>query len=260
MSITSLLFIAMAFVAALIHQRLPKRYQKVWLLALSAGFLYTWSWQFLLVLLLFGVLNYAIGIRIEKSGTKKKNWVVLGVILNLVILFMFKYNAFYQPALIQFLQNLGINAASDGLKLLLPIGLSFLVVQVISYLVDVSNGQLNAERNLVKFWVYVLYFPKLLSGPVERARLFLPKLDALLPLDRALLERSLSLILTGLFRKIFFADTLFRMIPESAFITPQDFTGQNLIFYLLGYAFALYNDFAGYTSIIRGSACGSGLN
>ncbi len=259
MSITSLLFIGLALVGALIYQRLPSKLKNAWLLILSVVYLATWSWQFIIVLVLFSLANFALGIFIQNRSGNKKGWMWLGITLNLLVLFIFKYNHFYQPGFIALLQKMGFQAATDDLKILLPIGLSFLVVQCISYLVDIANQRTPAERNLLKFSLYILYFPKLLSGPVERARQFLPRLDNPLRLDRPLLERSLSLLLTGLFRKIFIADSLFRMIPENAFITPLEFTGQNLVFWLLAYAFALYNDFAGYTAIVRGISLWFGI-
>lgn len=252
MNITSLVFLALAFLAALVYQCLPVKFRNPWLLAISAGFLATWSWQFIPVLLVFGLLNFALGIKIETGSSKKKNWLVLGIVLNITFLLLFKYNQFYLPAITRLFTKMGFVGNSDGLKLLLPIGLSFLIVQAISYLVDIANKRLPAEKDLLKFLAYIVYFPKLLSGPVERARQFLPRLESPLRLDRELLERSFALIISGLFRKIFLADALFRMIPENAFVTPLDHTGQNLVFWLLGYAFALYNDFAGYTAIARG--------
>jgi alginate O-acetyltransferase complex protein AlgI len=258
MSVTSLLFLFLAFVAALIYQRLPSRYRNLWLLLISAGFLTTWSWQFVIVLLVFGLVNFALGKQISKPASKRNTWTFFGILLNLATLFVFKYSNFYLPAFSNLLEKFGLQL-SDGVKILLPVGLSFLVVQAISYLTDVKNGRLAAEKDLVKFWVYILYFPKLLSGPVERARQFLPRLENPLPMDRAHVEQSLALIITGLFRKIFLADALFRMIPDQAFVSPQDYAGQHLVFWLLGYAFALYNDFAGYTSIIRGVSLWFGI-
>ena len=259
MNLTSLFFLLLTLLAALIYHKLPAKWRSSWLLVISAAFIATWSWQFIIVLLVFGLINFAFGLRIARSGAKTNRWVLFAIFTNLLILFVFKYNHFYQPALARLLETLGMPGASDGLKILLPVGLSFLVVQVISYLVDVAGGRLPAECDLIKFWVYVLYFPKLLSGPVERARDFLPRLSEPLKFDRALLERSFSLIMVGLFRKVFIADALFRMIPEKAFITPLDYAGQHLFFWLLGYAFAIFNDFAGYTAIARGVSLWFGI-
>ncbi len=259
MNITSLVFVALAFLAALIYRKLPGKWRSPWLLLISAAFVASWSWQFIVVLLLFGLINYAFGLRLARQDGKPTGWVIFAILTNLLILFIFKYNHFYQPGLTHLLETLGFSVAADGLKILLPVGLSFLVVQNISYVVDVAGGRLPAERDLIKFWVYVLYFPKLLSGPVERARDFLPRLSDPLKINRDLLEKSLSLLVVGFFRKVFLADALFRTIPDNAFISPLDYAGQHLLFWLLGYAFAIYNDFAGYTAIARGISLWFGI-
>ncbi len=259
MSVTSLVYLACALLAAVIFRRLPQKWRNLWLLVVSTAYIATWSWQFSLVLLAFGALNFWMALRVETSQTRKKALTAVGIAINLLVLFLFKYHDFYIPALQGLLKKFGIAQISDGLHILVPVGLSFLVVQAISYLLDVSNDRLKAERDLVKFWVYVVYFPKLLSGPVERAGVFLARLEKPLSFNRVLLERSVSLILTGLFRKLVLADALFRMIPEGAFVTPQNFDGQHLVFWLLGYAFALVNDFAGYTAIVRGVSLWFGI-
>lgn len=260
MAVTSLLFLVLALAAALIFHRLPQKARIPWLLLISAAFLATWNWQFVLILSLFGLVNFALGIKVEQAAeSAKRHWVILGIIFNILTLFVFKYNHFFLPSLLNLLTKSGTLPQEGALQILLPVGLSFLVVQMISYLVDLKNRRLAAERNLIRFGVYTLYFPKLLSGPVERARLFLPRLQAPLPFDRALLNRSLSLIVIGLLRKLVFANPLFSMIPADAFTTPTQYAGQHLWLYLIAYAFALFNDFAGYTSIIRGVSLWFGI-
>ena len=96
------------------------------------------------------------------------------------------------------------------------------------------------------------YFPKLLSGPIERARTFLPKLAAQRIVDNDVLARSFALIVIGVVRKVVFADTLFTMLPARLWKEPERFSSPELIVYLIVYAFALYNDFAGYTGVVRG--------
>lgn len=257
MSVTTLLFLFLTFIAALVFRHLPQKYRLPWLLLVSALFLATWNWVFVLVLSVFGAANYWLGIKVEQSiPTAKRGWLVVGIIFNILVLFIFKYNHFFLPS---FLQLIGVQANNGALQILLPVGLSFLVVQMISYLVDIANRRLPAERALIRFGVYTLYFPKLISGPVERARTFLPRLQTPLPFDRALLDRSLSLIVIGFLRKLVFANPLFNIIPEAAFTNSLDFPGQNLWLYLLAYAFALFNDFAGYTGIVRGISLWFGI-
>jgi D-alanyl-lipoteichoic acid acyltransferase DltB (MBOAT superfamily) len=258
MTVTSAIFFIAALAAAIIHHYLPERLRKYWLLAVSLGFLATWSWKFVLVLGVLTLANYWFGLHADPNNKHARRWVVGGIILNILALFVFKYSNFYLPETVKLLTALGLHL-SDGLQILLPVGLSFLVVQWISYLVDVTNKRLTPQYDLVKFSLYAFYFPRLLSGPVERAHLFFARLDKPLPIDRALLERSTVLIVTGLFRKLVFANPLFGMIPADAFTAPATYSGQNLFVWLLAYAFAIYNDFAGYTMIVRGVSLWFGI-
>ncbi len=251
MNVTSLIFFAATFLAALIYRRLPGKWKNLWLLSLSVGFVATWSWQFVFVLLAFASVNYFLGRKIIPGTSAASRWTTAGIGINVAFIFFLKYNDFYLGALSKWLAALGWLSENSALVILIPIGLSFLMVQAISYLLDVKNNRMQAETDFIKFAVYLLYFPKLLSGPIERARKFLPRLENPLPLDTALFERSIALLLIGLFRKLVIADPLFNLIPPAAFTAPLTFSGQELLFYLLAYAFALYNDFAGYTSIVR---------
>lgn len=259
MSVTSLLFFACAALAALIYAKLPTKYRTPWLLLLSLGFVATWSWQFVLVLAVFVLVNYAIGLRMERKPERMLAWSYVGLAFNVLFLFVLKYNDFYLPALSKLLTRFGLLASGQTAQILVPIGLSFLAVQAISYLLDLRNKRLPAESDLIRFSVYLLYFPKLLSGPIERAKTFLPKIENPLTVDLPLIERSLALILVGLFRKLAFANPLFNMIPVDAFSNPLHYAGQNLLGYLLAYSFALYNDFAGYTGIVRGVSLWFGI-
>jgi D-alanyl-lipoteichoic acid acyltransferase DltB (MBOAT superfamily) len=259
MTVTSLLFFLFAAVSAYLYHKLPARFRNAWLLLVSAAFIASYSWQFVLVLALFALVNYAIGLKMERVPAHMQAWSYAGLVFNLLFLFVLKYNNFYLPAFSKLLTQLGLLSAGETAAILVPIGLSFLTVQTISYILDLRNKRLHAETDLIKFGVYIFFFPKLLSGPIERARAFLPKLGKPLTVDTALLERSVALIVIGLFRKLAFADPLFHMIPADAFTSPLNYPGQNLVFWLLAYSFALYNDFAGYTSIIRGVSLWFGI-
>ena len=259
MTVTSLVFLACTALAALVYNKLPARWHIPWLWLVSIAFIVTWSWQFVLTLLVYSAINYALGLRSDPEGSHAKAWARAGILFNLLFLFVFKYSDFFLPQFSAFLQSVGLFEPGKVLQVLMPVGLSFLVVQNISYLLDVANRRLPPENNLLHFSLYNFYFPKLLSGPVERARLFLPRLTAPIVVDRPLLERSASLLIAGLFRKLVLANPLFNMIPASAFATPLEHSGQNLFFWLLAYAIALYNDFAGYTAIVRGVSLWFGI-
>jgi D-alanyl-lipoteichoic acid acyltransferase DltB (MBOAT superfamily) len=254
MTVTTFLFFIFAGFAAVIFRFVPQRYKLLTLLAFSLAFLLSWSWQFVLSLTALTLINYWIGLHLNPENKKNSLWLYTGIAVNILAILVFKYSNFYLPRLAAlFGQN------SDGLKLLVPIGLSFMAVQWIGYLMDVSNGRLQAQNNLVEFSLLGFYFPRVISGPVEKAKQFFARLENPLTVDRPLLERSAVLIVSGLVRKLIFADPIFNLIPPEAFTTPANYSGQQLFFWLIGYAFALYNDFAGYTLIIRGVSLWFGI-
>lgn len=250
MSITSPLFFVCVGLFVLVYWKLPAVLRIPWLLLGSIAFLATWSWPFILVLLAAIGVNYGLGLQIGQTPRRWLLW--LGILFNLVILFVFKYSGFYAPALTAFLARLGIETGAGAIGLLMPVGLSFLTVQFIAYLVDVHHGRTPAERNFLVFALYGYYFPKILSGPIERPGDFFGRLRTAAPPSASRRTRSLTLILVGLARKVLLADSLTALLPADLFTRPALYPGPSLTVWLLAYAFALYNDFAGYTSLVRG--------
>jgi len=246
MAITSLGFALFVLAAAAVYHWLRGRARQVWLLLASLGFYAAWDWRFGLVLLALTLVNFWLGGRIGRAVGKA--WMWLGIGMNLAALLAFKYQDFYIEGLSRLLGGVDLGA----LAVLIPIGLSFYLVQVIAYFVDVSLKRIQPEEDWLLFVLYLFYFPKLVSGPIERARTFIPRLVQPEPVDAAALTRSFWLIVVGLVRKLVVADALMALIPGEAFTAPLNFAGQHLVTWLLAYAFGLYNDFAGYTSIVRG--------
>jgi len=236
MEITTLSFAGFTAIAFVVYHLLPPRTKDGWLLVVSFAFYALWDWRFGLILLALTSFNFVYGRVLEQNDRKLLMWA--GIVLNLAALIGFKY----------FISEI----ESIGLKLLVPVGLSFYFVQVVSYFVDVRLKRTPAEKNWLLFTLYLFYFPKLLSGPIERARTFIPKLAQPKVVDTGLLTNSFGLILLGLVRKLVIADSLVALVPEDVFTSPSSYPAQFLITWLLGYSFALYNDFAGYTSIVRG--------
>ena len=252
MSITSLIFCVFFTGAILIYWRLPFRFRPGWLLGISALFVVSWSWELACVLAVVAVTNFTLGRWLQAEKTRRRSLLWTGILFNILVLLGLKYSDFYLQDLARLLSGFGIGKGTGGLQLLVPVGLSFITLQMISYLVDVSKAQLPAEQSWLKFGVYVFYFPKFLSGPIERAKTFIPKLEQHVPLVKDQIGRGLALILIGLVRKRLLADTLNAMIPTDIFVHPLDYSGALLLSWLVAYAFAIYNDFAGYSSIVRG--------
>lgn len=241
MEIISLPFLIFALVVILVYSRLTRPAQNIWLLAASYAFYLTWGWGYALALLGLTALNYLIAQKLGQNAPTKMRWLWVGIFLNGGSLIALK--ALTSPYA---LLNLNTTAT------LLPIGFSFYSLQAISYLVDVSRGQITPERNPIHFALYLAYFPKLLSGPIEKAGKFIPQLQQERRVDNAKLGSALGLILIGLLRKLVIADALTAIRPADLFSNPTGYSTLERVIWLLVFAFTLYNDFAGYTSIVRG--------
>jgi alginate O-acetyltransferase complex protein AlgI len=252
MNITSLAFAVFCVVTVLIYWRLPARFRPVWLFAVSIVFLLTWSWELTGILLTVATVNFYLGGWLAVAENRRRVLLWVGIGFNVLVLVALKYSGFYVSALTRLLEQMGVHTGAGGLQLLVPVGLSFATVQMISYQVDIHNRILKAEPRWLDFALYAVYFPKVLSGPVERARILMPVFKQPKPLDAASAGRSFWLIVIGLARKVVLADILAAMIPPKIFLQPAAYPGQDLAIYLLAYAFVIYNDFAGYTSIVRG--------
>lgn len=251
MTITSFAFVGFTLATLAIYHLVPQNRKKHVLLIASLFFYATFSWQFLVVLSLIALANYLVGIKLSE-GKNNTAWLWIGIGTNLVSLVFFKYTNFYLPQIKAVLHNLGIHTSAGGLEILLPIGLSFFITQGISYLIDIHKKRLPVVKHFPDFWLFALYFPKLLSGPMERAGKFIKQINQPRMVDAETIETSSALIVIGALRKMALADPLTSIIPSDVFTNPEKFAPHLLATWLLAYGFSLYNDFAGYTNIIRG--------
>jgi alginate O-acetyltransferase complex protein AlgI len=252
MSITSFRFVLYLLPVLAVYYFLPRRPQNYWLLLVSYAFCMTWDWQFALVLVILTTSNFVLAQMLWSSKQRRRGILWFGILLNLGALVLFRMANFFLPGMLDLLARLGVQTVSGALQILLPVGLSYYILENISYLVDVSREQLAASSDFVDFALYLAYFPKLLAGPIERASAFLPKLAEQRIVDNDVLARSFTLIVIGAVRKLVIADYLASIMFWDAFETPAKYTAPELLAWLLMYALILYNDFAGYTSIVRG--------
>jgi alginate O-acetyltransferase complex protein AlgI len=252
MTITSIHFVLFGVLALGVYYMLPRRQQNFWLLFISYVFVVTWDWRFALVLGTVTIVNFimALQLRVTDQGRRKLFWVGIG--FNILVLVVFRVANFFLPQLEMLFERMGISMQTSGLQILIPLGLSYYVLQIISYLVDVYRGQLKAESDFIDFSLYLAYFPKLVAGPIERARTFLPKLAQPRVVDNELLARSVMLIFVGMIRKLLIADILTASFLPDVFALPAKYNPIELTLWLMIYALALYNDFAGYTDMVRG--------
>jgi alginate O-acetyltransferase complex protein AlgI len=252
MLISSFRFMLFIGVSLGVYHFLPRRLQLFWLLLISYAFVAFWDWSFALVLALCTVANYALALLLDQITARKRNWLWVGIGLNGFLLVFFRATDFFLPAFAVLAGNFGQQIPSEGLQILIPLGLSYYVLGNVSYLVDVYRGQMKPEADFWNFALYVAYFPKLIAGPIERAQSFLPKLAQPRLVDIHVLAQSTLLIFVGLLRKLFIADILIASILKDVYNLPAKYTPTELMIWLILYSFAIYNDFAGYTNIVRG--------
>lgn len=249
MTILSLEFLVFVLVTLAIYYLLPGRWQNLFLLAASYYFYYTWFAFYPFLLLALTAAVYGVGHWLYNSARGKRAILWLGILLNIGFVLWFLVVGKY-------LRNtLEIDPASalDILPLLvLPVGASYYALNGISYLIDIHLKLSKPAANFVDFALYLAWFPKLLNGPLERARKFLPQLAEKRTVDNEALASSLTLILVGLFRASLIGGMLILYRPAIPMGDPLSHGNPVLLWALVTYMFYLYNQFAGYTDIVRG--------
>jgi D-alanyl-lipoteichoic acid acyltransferase DltB (MBOAT superfamily) len=251
-TITSLAFAAFVIGALAAYFLVPGKAQNLILLAASYFFCGLLGWEFLVVLLLVTLAGYLASFGVITGRRGRKLWLTLGILIQLGALAFFKYSDYFLPKALKLLRLLHLPSPDIALTLLLPVGLSFYTLQAIAYLVDIYQGKSQPAASPLDFALYMAYFPRFVAGPIERAGPFMDQLHRARRVDNARVARGLTLIIIGLVRKTLVADVLRPLTNFQVFRTPSDFSGPQLIATLIAFAIYVYNDFAGYTSLVRG--------
>ncbi|MEZ6067099.1 MAG: MBOAT family protein [Planctomycetaceae bacterium] len=242
-----------AIVAAL-YFRLRHRGQNVLLLVASYYFYGCWDWRFLGLIAFSTVVDYyvALGLAATEQPGRRKMLLGLSVTVNLGLLAFFKYFGFFAEEFGRLLTTIGAPALIPRLDIVLPVGISFYTFQTMSYTIDVYRRQCEPTRNFLDFAVYVSFFPQLVAGPIERATHFLPQVTHPRVHKPGDFAEGLYLVMTGLFRKVFVADTL-AMVVNGIFATPtSELSGIEVLIGVYAFAFQIYGDFSGYSAMARG--------
>jgi len=240
-------------VVTLLYFAIPHRFRPAWLCVASYFFYMCWNAAYALLLLASTLITYAGGLLIARAGAHKKLLVFFIFFINLGILFFFKYFYFALGSANAVLAALGIPAFRASFDVLLPVGISFYTFQALGYTVDVYRGEDAPERNLVKYMLFISFFPQLVAGPIERAKNLLAQIGERHTFDYDRAKLGLLRMAWGLFLKLMMADRL-ALIIHPVFDAHLEYTGFQLLLALLLFAFQIYCDFAGYTEIAIGSA------
>ncbi|RTQ53283.1 MBOAT family protein [Hymenobacter gummosus] len=233
---------------------LPHRFRWVLLLGASCVFYMAFVPAYILILLLTIVIDYGAGLLIEGAqGPRRRLYLALSLGANLGVLGVFKYYNFFAGTANALLHWGGSPAALPLLSLLLPIGLSFHTFQAMSYTIEVYRGRQRAERHFGLYALYVLFYPQLVAGPIERPQNMLPQFRQRQYFDYDRVVSGLRLMAWGLFKKMVIADRLARLVNE-VYDAPTHYRGLPLLVATVFFSVQIYCDFSGYSDIARGSA------
>ncbi len=232
---------------------LPHKWQNRMLLAASYIFYGVWDWRFLFLMLFSTIIDYFLGGWIYRSKTqqRRKQLIVLSVIVNLSILGFFKYFNFFAVSFQSLLNHLGISLHLNLLNIILPVGISFYTFQSMSYTIDIYRRDLKPAPTFWDFALFVSFFPQLVAGPIERATHLLPQVLKKRTVTLGGFYEGSYLIFWGLFQKVVIADNLAKLV-DPVFNAAGPYRGEIVLIALYAFAFQIYCDFAGYSNIARG--------
>jgi len=254
MLFNSLQFIVFFPTVAAVYYLLPHRYRWLILLVASSYFYMVFVPKYILVIFTLILVDYVLGICIENAESQRKKFYLVGSIFaNLGILFIFKYFNFFNGIFAGFAELWHLNYPIGTLTLLLPLGLSFHVFQSLSYVIEVYRGRQKAEHDLRIYALYVMFFPQLVAGPIERPYHLLHQFKDIHLFDYGRTVSGLRIILWGFFKKLIIADTA-AIGVNHIFNSAHQLDGLTLIAGAVLFSYQLYGDFSGYSDIAVGSA------
>ena len=225
------------------------------LLAASCVFYMWFVPKYILILLVTIVIDYTAGVLMERSGGKpklKKTYLIVSIVSTLTVLFVFKYLNFITENLDQLCASLGMETHLMT-HIVLPIGLSFHTFQSMSYVIEVYRGHQKAERHFGYYSLYVMFFPQLVTGPIERPGNLLRQLHEKKEFRYENISRGMRLILFGFFVKMVVADHLGEYVDE-VYGHLDEYNSWTVLGCMVFYSFQIYCDFFGYSTIALGSA------
>jgi len=232
------------------------------LLLLSSYLFYGWwDWRFLSLIIFSTIIDYSIGIFLEKERVngRKKTLLCTSIFVNLGFLGFFKYYNFFIDNFISAFSFFGAEINSSFLSIILPVGISFYTFQTLSYTIDVFKGKLKPVNDIVAFSAFVSFFPQLVAGPIERATNLLPQFKRQRTFNYLNAVDGMRQILWGFLKKIVIADTC-AIYSNLIFNDYANYSGLALFFGAVLFAFQIYGDFSGYSDIAIGTSRLFGFN
>lgn len=263
MLFNSFQFLVFFPVVLIVYYVIPNKIKYLWLLAASYYFYMCWNVKYALLILASTIVTYISGLLIDKVRSSNKSekkqiiikkWVVAGsFIINIGILFYFKYINFTVNILAQVFRSVHIQLNAPVFDIILPVGISFYTFQALSYTMDVYRGEIYAEKNFFRYALFVSFFPQLVAGPIERSKNLLKQLAVAKKFDFEKARDGFLLMIWGYFLKVVLADRI-AIFVNTVYGDYQTFNGVYIVVATVLFAVQIYCDFAGYSTIAMGAA------
>lgn len=248
-------------IVVLVYYILPLKVRYVWLFVSSYYFYMQWNPYYILLLLFCTLVTYAGGLLLEKwkdteGKTRcRKQYVCLGICLFLLlsVLVVFKYADFIVVHINRVLFLLRFNEITWNYSILLPVGISFYTLQAIGYLLDVWRGEIYAEKNFLRYGLFLSFFPQLVAGPIERSKNLLVQLGSPKKFSYEYFRQGILIMLWGFFLKMVIADRA-SILVNTVYGDSEKYSGLYIVIATLFFSIQIYCDFYGYSTIARGAA------
>ena len=254
MLFNSFAFLVFFPIVTILYFLLPHKLR--WFHLLVASCIFYMAFVPIYILILFGtiIIDYIAGILIENATGPRRKWLlVMSIVANVGVLSVFKYYNFFIGNIDAGFHLLHINGSLKPLGILLPIGLSFHTFQAMSYTIEVYRGNQKAERHMGIYALYVMFYPQLVAGPIERPQNLLHQFHEEHTLDYDNVARGMRLILWGMIKKVVIADRI-ALTVDPIFDHPGIYSGITIVMASIFFGFEIFCDFSGYSDIAIGAA------
>lgn len=246
-------FVIFFIIVVFLYYTIPQKFRWIMLLTASCIFYMCWRAELIILLLFSTFTNWGISLLIDKNREKKKGLLILSLIINFGLLFIFKYMMFINHTFMGIYEFFGWNYPINDFNIILPMGISFYTFQAASYTIDIYRNDYPPEKNYFKFTLFITFFPQLVAGPIERADRLLGQLFTVKKINVNNFSEGAKLMIMGYFKKIVIADRA-AVLVDSVFNNCREYNGISFIVAVLFFTFQIYGDFSGYSDIARGCA------
>ncbi|MDP7011470.1 MAG: MBOAT family O-acyltransferase [Verrucomicrobiota bacterium] len=245
-----------------LHWALPHRWRLTLLAVGSLTFYCLWRWEFALLMVFSAGVDFIAARRMvaTRESALRRRWLWCSLIINLFLLMFFKYTYFIYDNIQMASSMAGAELPDLGLRIILPLGISFYTFQTISYTIDIYRGVQKPTQRFSAFLVYVTFWPQLIAGPILRAGEVLPQLLRERMFNLEDFNKGLLLILAGLVKKVVLADSIAPLVDSAFASDANTLTAFDIWVAAFLFGFQIYFDFSGYSDIAIGSGRMMGIH